>query len=437
MKKHLRLFLLIFVVLFLSTLISCNTPEQQNMTAAETVCEHDFSAWQTTKYQTCVDEGIKESKCSKCGETKTSVITPSGVHSYGEVTVTRAVTCTENGLETKVCTYCGYTKSDEIESSGHSYSGWIDVAGKKDCVTLGKRVKYCEICDDGVEMLTYGYHDYKNYKCTVCDQTATREIEYALNPDGKSYTVKSIDENAAIDKIVIMDIYNGLPVTSVNESFLGTYCAKEIIIPITVTNISYNAFTSSKNAAKVTVEKGNPKYHSDGNCIIDTGAKILVIGFNGSVIPTDGSVTMIGTRAFQLCRDMKSINIPNTVTYIGSHAFYGCKGLTSIEIPYSVSEICKHVFCWCSNLRTVRILGGATLGEGVFIDCGSLSEVYLNSDTKAIGKQCMIRCSSLAKINFEGPKVKWNAITKGEGWDTNTGEYTVYCTDGNIDKTER
>jgi hypothetical protein len=43
-------------------------------------------------------------------------------------------------------------------------------------------------------------------------------------------------------------------------------------------------------------------------------------------------------------------------------------------------------------------------------------------------------CSSLASIHFGGTKDQWAAISKDSYWDLSTGNYTVYCTDGEIAK---
>ena len=40
---------------------------------------------------------------------------------------------------------------------------------------------------------------------------------------------------------------------------------------------------------------------------------------------------------------------------------------------------------------------------------------------------------NLTSITFNGTKAQWNAISKGYGWNFYTGNYTVHCTDGDMD----
>ena len=50
-------------------------------------------------------------------------------------------------------------------------------------------------------------------------------------------------------------------------------------------------------------------------------------------------VTSIGDRAFNYCRDLMSVTIPDSVTSIGWGAFESCISLTSVTIPNSVTSI--------------------------------------------------------------------------------------------------
>jgi hypothetical protein len=40
----------------------------------------------------------------------------------------------------------------------------------------------------------------------------------------------------------------------------------------------------------------------------------------------------------------------------------------------------------------------------------------------------------LTTIEFKGNIDLWNAILKESGWDDNTGDYIVICTDGKLEK---
>ncbi len=70
-------------------------------------------------------------------------------------------------------------------------------------------------------------------------------------------------------------------------------------------------------------------------------------------------LSQISTFAFNGCKNLTSITIPNSVKEIGKAAFQNCKGLTSIIIPNSVTTLGVDVFHLCENLTSV------TIGSGV------------------------------------------------------------------------
>ncbi len=120
----------------------------------------------------------------------------------------------------------------------------------------------------------------------------------------------------------------------------------ELVIPeeidgVKVTEIGYNAFNGCKGLTSITIPEG---------------------------------VTNIGDRAFYNCGGLASVKIPDGVAGIGSRAFYGCSSLESISTPNSVTIIEDNAFTGCSNLTSVNISDGVTsIGVGAFEGCGSLN----------------------------------------------------------------
>ncbi len=61
----------------------------------------------------------------------------------------------------------------------------------------------------------------------------------------------------------------------------------------------------------------------------------------------------IGIGAFSRCKDLTSVEIPNSIVRIGESAFAGCSNLRSIRIPVSVKMIGDHCFGNCYGLVSI------------------------------------------------------------------------------------
>ena len=73
------------------------------------------------------------------------------------------------------------------------------------------------------------------------------------------------------------------------------------------------------------------------------------------------SVVSIDDEAFNTCRGLKSVTIPNSVTQIGQYAFYSCSSLIGITIPSSVTLIGREAFKGCSSLNSIIVESGNTI----------------------------------------------------------------------------
>ena len=110
-------------------------------------------------------------------------------------------------------------------------------------------------------------------------------------------------------------------------------------------------------------------------------------------------VTSIGLWAFNLCKSIVSVKIPEGVTSIADEAFRGCQNLESIIIPDSVNSIGYIAFYECESLKEVTIPNSVTsLGDGTFYRCVSLTDVTIPDGIKRIGRGMFYECSSLKSI---------------------------------------
>ena len=203
----------------------------------------------------------------------------------------------------------------------------------------------------------------------------------------------------------------GNSVTSIGSSaFYNCKGLTSVTIPDSVTSIGSSAFSGCTGLTSITVAKENTKYHSAGNCLIETKSKTLIAGCKNSIIPTDGSVTRIGSYAFSYCTGLTSITIPDSVTYIGERAFYRCTGLTNVTIGGSVTYI----------------------GELAFLGCTGLTSITIPDSVTSIRYDAFRDCTGLTSITFNGTKAQWKAISKGGGWNNSVPATQVICTDGTV-----
>lgn len=176
------------------------------------------------------------------------------------------------------------------------------------------------------------------------------------------------------------------------------YCTSlvEFRLPMNVHSILSNPFPGSTALQRIEVDERNSRFHSEGNCLIETATGILTIGCVASKIPADGSVTKIGTAAFYECGSLVSLTIPEGVTEIGISAFHACTNLLEITLPDSLEVIGRQSFRECKKLVEIVVPKNVkSLGEGAFCYCSSLVSISLPEGLLSIDENAFAYCRSL------------------------------------------
>ncbi|MDE6373553.1 MAG: leucine-rich repeat domain-containing protein, partial [Clostridia bacterium] len=313
-----------------------------------------------------------------------------------------AAGCTSVGVSLRECLTCGRTDYKFTPANGHDWSGDEFEIITATCAQTGVKVVGCANCDasNTVTAPTLS-HSYANGLCTICGGNEHSEyFSYTLNGDGTGYVFKMTGDKTKAEGVVhIPAVHDGLPVTDIpSHTFWGYHNVTGVVVPDSVHTITRNPFANCNSLESIIVEDGNKTYRSDGNCVVETDTKTLIVGCKNSVIPNDGSIAKIGEYAFEYC-NITSVVIPEGVTEIGNDAFKDCAELTSVHLPESLSVIGDDAFYRCYKLASVNFPQNLLkIGESSFYECEEITSVKLPDTLKEIGASAFLRCSKLAVI---------------------------------------
>ena len=418
---------LIFAVIF-TPIQACNKKSDGPNTPVEPgpvdPPEHKHESW---IWQTTPAEHWQYASCHP------TVTTPREPHVY-------------DGDEDKICNICEYerklpTKQDKIE---------------------------VEIGEDGNASIG-GLKD-----STVTDLVISGTV---TDSNGKEVDVVEISEGAfeANNGLKTVTILDGVKIIGKN-AFLNCSELESVWLPQTVEYIDPEAFRNCKSLKSIIIDVNNPVYMGVYNCIIRIEDKCLIIGCNGSEIPTrtnssgyivtsigdgafygsgikeiiiPGNIEKIGAHAFQNCTSLTkftcldgvnkisehtfnnctsliSVTLSDNITQIEANAFYGCTKLESITLPKNLTIIREYAFRGCTSLKDVTLNEGLiTIAGSAFRDCTSLQSITLPSSIRAIDNAAFGGCTRLTEIIYAGTQEAWNEnVRTSSGWKPEGVEVT-------------
>ena len=377
-------------------------------------------------------------------------------------------------------------------TDGNIYSNCVDDNGDNTCDICGASLESGNNYSSGLE---YSVNS-DGTTCTITGIGTCTDTELIIPEEIDGYRVTKISNNAFANNEIITSVlipdsvysigskafykcYNletiNIPygITSINNSTFWR-CKKlvSIDIPETVTSIGGSAFYDCENLSCVNGGWGiaSVSSYAFGECDklqdADFIEGVLHIGdgaFSGTalrrVLVSDNLISM-GDHAFGVC-DALIYNEYDNAYYIGSitnpymifiqvkdldsssceihkdtrflhSASFSSSKVVSITLPNGIQKINGQVFGFCLQLTNIDIPDGVTaIGNYVFNE-SALESVNLPNSITSLGVGVFSQCRNFDAIYYNGTIEQWNNISFGEDWDTDTGHYIIYCTDGNI-----
>lgn len=177
------------------------------------------------------------------------------------------------------------------------------------------------------------------------------------------------------DRIIIPNKIDGQPVISIGEKAFMNAAISEVILPKSIKAVFNNAFNGCKNLKH-----------------IDLPDDVQYLGeycFNSSGITEftcPNSLTKIPDGCLCQCNDLKKVNLGNQVRQLGCLAFSNCSKLNNISLPESLNEI--KFGCFVGTAITTIIIPSnvenisyESFGDNYTGNSNKVTCVFLGKDT--------------------------------------------------------
>ena len=211
-------------------------------------------------------------------------------------------------------------------------------------------------------------------------------------------------------------------ITIENHAFVGCISLQKVILGENVSKMSHDAFTRCDGLKEFIVSEKNKTYSTIDGVLVSKDRTVLIDFPNAKssdyIIP--GSIKEIGEWAFSAKNNLQKITVPDHVTTvstgafancenltnitlcncsIGSKAFQGCKKLVSIELPGNLSHVADSAFMNCTSLASITIPDGViTIGVSSFNNCQSMKNLTIGKGVISIGDYAFYKCRELSSI---------------------------------------
>lgn len=279
-------------------------------------------------------------------------------------------------------------------------------------IDVDEQNEYYIVLDGNLYQVGYSY----NYQMTSNSWTLKR---YSPLNESSSFTipkeVERIEEYAFFecDSLKHISFEEGATIQTFDKAFSDLKTLESIVIPDSVTTISNYAFSNCTLLKTVTFGE-NSQLGCIDYCAFEGCRSLTNINIPDSVIEIRSGV-------FKDCVSLEYIDLPDALEEILQDTFMGCTSLKSIVIPNYVKRIFANSFSDCTSLESITLPDTLEyIGEGAFRNCSSLESIFIPQKTHDIGKYAFYGCD---KITLYFELGYWHSFMNNKMMEEGTPHY--------------
>ena len=163
---------------------------------------------------------------------------------------------------------------------------------------------------------------------------------------------------------------------------------EQILLPDSLQELGWFAFENCRNLKTVYVPE-----HVQFN-----GERM----FKGceSLENVDIRCSELADSMFEDCHSLKTVDLPDGLTVIGNNSFAGCNALELIKLPDSLLHIGTYAFAWTDSLTEIALPDSVqTIGEAAFKYSG-LTGIVIPDSVRTLGPETFLWSWNLKRVDF-------------------------------------
>lgn len=269
-----------------------------------------------------------------------------------------------------------------------------------------------------------------------------------------SYIYTSVHQNLDIKWLSYPDVTYSYYMVYTIRNIPTTDIFTALSVSLNVTTISGDTLTASQSANVYGIQGDPTKYATyeeyptvpgtysairSSTDITEAVVAPYYASFDGFVATKYGDVIALNVRggsgsngAFESCKSLKSITLPDSIQYIGKYAFYSDNVLETINLPRDLTTIESSAFnSSCSALKTIHYEAKNLVTSSDVVKW-NVDTIYVSKNVESLPNKFITSSNSVTRVVYEGTTAEWNALKNDSNKNNGLFIDNVMCSDSKI-----